>query len=331
MDVLLTGGAGFIGSHLADALVARGDRVLVLDDLSTGRRANLEHLSGSSLVELVEGSIADEATVDELMRRADVCLHLAAAVGVKLITANPLDSLLTNVRGTDTVLSSAARHGVRVLFTSSSEVYGKMSQGALREDSDRVLGSPYRSRWAYAIGKGFGECMAHALHRDRAAQTITVRLFNTVGPRQRGRYGMVLPGFVRQALAGEELTVYGNGVQTRCFAHVSDTVQAILLLLADDGAVGRVFNVGSSTEIAIIELARRVIERTRSSSGIRLVPYDEAYADGFEELGKRKPDTTAVHELTGWVPTRTVDDAIDDVIAYQRSAAAVGGGLSRGA
>jgi UDP-glucose 4-epimerase len=318
--VLLTGGAGFIGSHLVDALIARGDRVTVLDNLSTGRNDNLSHLLESPLLSLVEGSVTDDELVDELMAQTDLCLHLASAVGVQLITSNPLESLLNNVRGADTVLNCAARRGVRVLYTSTSEVYGKNSSGALSEDSDRILGSPYKSRWAYAIAKGFGESLAYGLHRDRGAETITVRLFNTVGPRQTGRYGMVLPRFVAQAIAGEELTVYGNGTQTRCFAHVHDTVAAIMMLLETDAAVGRVLNIGTMDEMPIIELARRVIERSGSNSSIRLVPYDDAYDDGFEELGKRKPDTLAIRELTGWVPTKTVDDAIDDVIAYQRSA-----------
>jgi UDP-glucose 4-epimerase len=227
------------------------------------------------------------------------------------------------VRGTDNVLSAAARHGRRLLFTSTSEVYGKNSSGALNEDSDRILGSPFKSRWAYAIAKGFGESMAYGLHRDRRAQMVVVRLFNTVGPRQTGMYGMVLPRFVRQALEGEELTVFGNGTQTRCFAHVHDTVQAMLSLFDNDDAVGGVFNIGSSDEIAIIELARRVIERTGSRSKIQLVPYDEAYDEGFEELGRRQPDTTALRELTGWAPSRTVDDAIDDVILHEQARLAV--------
>jgi UDP-glucose 4-epimerase len=316
---LITGGAGFIGSHLADALVSRGDEVLVLDDFSTGRPENLSHSEATGSLELVEGSTGDAGLVDELVGRVDCVFHLASAVGVQLIVSNPLNSLLSNVRGTDNVLSACSRHGRRVLFTSTSEVYGKNSSGMLSEDSDRILGSPYMSRWAYAIAKGFGESMAYGLHRQEGAETITVRLFNTVGPRQTGMYGMVLPRFVRQALDHEDLTVFGNGTQTRCFAHVHDTVAAIVTLIDCDGAVGRVFNVGTTDEVAIIELARRVIERAGSESKISLVTYEEAYDDGFEELGRRKPDTTALRELTGWEPTRTVDDAIDDVILHERS------------
>jgi UDP-glucose 4-epimerase len=317
--ILLTGGAGFIGSHLLDLLVGHGHEVVVLDDFSTGRQENIRHHGETSTVEIVEGSVTDPEIVDELMRRVDGCLHLASAVGVQLIVSNPLKSLLTNVRGADTVMSSASRHGKRLLFTSTSEIYGKASIGSVAEDSDRVLGSPFKSRWAYAIGKGFGESLAHSLHKSTGAETIVVRLFNTVGPRQTGAYGMVLPTLVRQALAGEDLTVYGNGTQTRCFAHVHDVVEAIGMLFERNAAVGRVFNIGSAAEIPIIELARRVIERCGSASKVVLVPYEEAYEDGFEELGRRKPDTTALRELTGWEPTRTVNDAIEDVISYERS------------
>ncbi|MDQ4129523.1 MAG: GDP-mannose 4,6-dehydratase [Actinomycetota bacterium] len=319
MRYLLTGGAGFVGSHLADVLTTRGDHVLILDDLSTGRRENIEHLVESELVEFVEGSVLDADLVDECMRSVDACLHLASPVGVKLVVSQPLDSLQRNVRGNDIVISSAAAHGCKLLFTSTSEVYGKNSQGALSEDSDRVLGSPFMARWSYATAKAFGEALAHGHWRQNGVPMIVVRLFNTVGPRQSGAYGMVLPRFVRQALVGEDLTVYGNGTQSRCFGHVLDTVHAIGLLLESDGAPGNVYNVGSTTEIPIVELARRVIERAGSDSKVRLVPYREAYDAGFEDLGRRKPDTTAIEELTGWAPTRTVDEAIDDVIAYEQS------------
>ncbi len=320
-SVLLTGGAGFIGSHLADAFVTRGDAVTILDDLSTGSLDNVAHLLDHDNVTFVQDSSGNGEIVDELVREAELVLHLASAVGVQLIVANPLESLLANVRGCETVLNACARHGKRVLYTSTSEVYGKNSAGALNEDSDRVLGSPFKARWNYAIAKGFGEALAHGLHRDRGAATITVRLFNTVGPRQTGQYGMVLPRFVRQALAGEDLTVFGNGTQTRCFAHVHDTVAGILALLDEDAAVGDVFNIGSGDETPIIELARRVIERSGSNAHVSLVPYGEAYGEGFEELGRRKPDTTKLRNLTGWAPTRTVDDAIDDVILHEQGRA----------
>jgi UDP-glucose 4-epimerase len=315
---LVTGAAGFIGSHLVDLLLARGDRVVVLDDLSTGDLDNLAHVLPSPHVEFVEGSTLDADLVDSLMASADSCLHLASAVGVQLVVSEPLDCLLKNVRGTDNVLSAAARHGVRTLYTSTSEVYGKNSQGALSEESDRVLGSPFKSRWAYAIAKSFGESMAHGMHRSGEAQIATVRLFNCVGPRQTGQYGMVLPRFVRQALTGDELTVFGNGTQTRCFAHVLDVIQAIMLVHEHEDAPGRVFNIGAETPISIIELARRVIDRTGTHGKVVLVPYDEAYDDGFEELGRRQPDTSAIRDLTGWVASRTVEDAIDDVIAHEQ-------------
>lgn len=321
MRYLVTGGAGFIGSHLVDALVARDGNVIVLDDLSTGRRENLEHVIDSGLVRFVEGSVLDEALLDECMREVDACFHLASAVGVQLVVDRPLDTLLGNVRGTDRVMASAVRHGCRLLYTSTSEIYGKNGhQGGLTEDCDRIMGSPFKARWAYANTKTFGEMLVHSYHRECGAEMIVARLFNAVGPRQSGAYGMVLPRFVRQALAGEELTVYGNGTQTRCFTHVLDAVHALVLLCDAELAAGNAYNVGTPAEMPIVELARRVIERTGSSSAIRLVPYDEAYGDGFEELGRRVPDTRALERLTGWRPSRTVDEAIEDMINAERSA-----------
>lgn len=316
---LITGGAGFIGSHLVDFLAARGDRVTVLDDFSTGNAENLARWSEGGAVEIVDGSTRDEELVDALVRSSGRVFHLASAVGVQLIVERPLESLLGNVRGTEHVLCSAARHQRKVVFTSTSEVYGKNSIGALTEDADHILGSPFKSRWAYAIAKGFGEALAHGLFQAHGAHVVVARLFNCVGPRQTGQYGMVLPRFVRQALAGEDITVYGDGTQTRCFAHVTDTVQALVQLGEHPDAVGKVFNIGSETEIPIIELAGRVTERCGSASRIRLVPYEDAYGAGFEELGRRKPDTTALRLLTGWTPVRTIDDAIDDVILHERS------------
>jgi UDP-glucose 4-epimerase len=319
MRYLVTGGAGFIGSHLVDALTARDDSVLILDDLSTGRLENVEHLLDSELVEFVEGSVVDARLVDECMRSVDACMHLASAVGVQLVVSHPLDSLLKNIRGGDVVISAAARHDRKLLFTSTSEVYGKNSAGALSEDSDRILGSPFKSRWSYATAKAFGEALASSYAREHGSSMVVARLFNTVGPRQTGAYGMVLPRLVSQALANDDLTVYGNGTQSRCFCHVFDAVRALVLLADSDDANGRVFNVGSSTEIPIVELARRVIEHVKADSSIRFIPYEEAYDDGFEELGRRIADTTALRNLTGWTPTRSVDEAIKDVIAYERS------------
>lgn len=318
MKYLITGGAGFIGSHLTDAIVARGDTVLVLDNLSTGRRENLEAALGTGAVELVEGSILDAALVNECVAATDVCLHLAAAVGVELILDSPLDSLICNVRGSDIVISAVAARAGKVLVVSSSEVYGKNSVGPLAETSDRILGPPSTARWAYATAKAFSEVLANAYGYETDAEAINVRLFNTVGPRQSDAYGMVLPRLVKQAMAGEELTVYGDGTQTRCFAHVADVVEAILLLCDAREAVGHTYNIGSPLEISISDLARRVIQRTGSDSEIRLIPYEEAYGKGFEEIGRRHPDLGQISSVTGWAPSRTIDDMIDDVTADQR-------------
>jgi UDP-glucose 4-epimerase len=324
MRYLVTGGAGFIGSHLVDALVARGDSVVVLDNLSTGRRANLEAALGTGLAELVHGSTADEQLVDDRMRQADVCMHLASAVGVHLIISRPLETLLSNVRGAETVISAAARHRKRLLFTSTSEIYGKNGSGPLHEESDRVLGSPLKARWAYSTAKSFGEALAHCYFTERRTDTRIVRLFNTVGPRQTGAYGMVLPRFIDQALADSDLTVYGDGSQSRCFIHIQDTVSGILDVAESDHAAGNAYNIGGSNEISIFELARRVIDRVGARSRIRLVPYDEAYGEGFEELGRRKPDTSALRDLTGWRPRRSLEEMIDDMIAHVRAAATSG-------
>jgi len=326
MKVLITGGAGFIGSHLADALATRGDSVVLLDDLSTGSLENVEHLLGGDSAQLVQGSVLDRELVDRCMADVDACFHLASAVGVQLICQRPLDTLLANVRGNDIVISSAVEHGKRLLFTSTSEVYGKNGSGPLHEDSDRVLGSPFKSRWSYATAKAFGEALAHTYARELGAETMVVRLFNTVGPRQSACYGMVLPRFVRQAIADEDLTVYGNGTQSRCFVHVEDTTRALVHLIETDEAIGNVYNVGSPDPVPIIELARRVIELADSESRIRLVSYEEAYDSGFEELGRRQPDTTALEELIGWRATRSLDETIEDVIVYERSRVAAADG-----
>ena len=316
MRYLITGGAGFIGSHLADALAARGDEVLILDDLSTGRLENVEGMNGA--VEFVRGSVTDEALVDECMASVDACFHLASTVGVKLVVSQPLDSLLGDVHGIRTVVDAAARHDVRKLFTSTSEIYGKRSDGYVAEGADRLVGCPSTARWNYSTAKSFGEALVQGYHRERAAEMVTVRLFNTVGPRQRGAYGMVLPRFVSQALAGEDLTVYGEGTQARCFGHVADTVDALVRVMDSDRAVGGVFNIGCDREIQIVELARQVVARSGSESEIRFVSYEDAYGEGFEELGCRKPDTTRIREATGWEPSHTLEEAIDDTIEHHR-------------
>ena len=316
---MITGGAGFIGSHVADALVARRHDVVVLDDFSTGRRANIEQLVASGSAVVIEGSVTNAPLVDELMSKCDRCLHLASAVGVRLVVAHPLETLRRIVQGTDIVVSNAARHGKRVVFASTSEVYGKSSAGSLHEESDRVLGSAYKSRWSYAIAKSYGEAIAYGYHRELGADTVVVRLFNTIGPRQLGDHGMVVPRFVRQALAGDDVTVYGDGAQQRCFLHIDDAVRAILALADHAEASGRAFNLGNPEPITILALARRIIRRVGSRSRITMVDYKEAYDDGFEELGRRTPDITALRTLVGWRPQRSLDEALDDVISFHRA------------
>jgi nucleoside-diphosphate-sugar epimerase len=320
---LITGGAGFIGSHLTDALVQRDARarIVILDDLSTGSYENIRDLVDGDRVNFVRGSVTDAAVVDSLMRDAHQCIHLASAVGVQMIVNEPLDTLMKSVRGSNVVMHAATRNNARVLFSSTSEVYGKQSHKVLDEQDDLIFGSPSKGRWTYAIAKSFGEALIHGYHRQRGVNATIVRLFNCVGPRQTATYGMVLPRFVRQALADEDLTVYGDGTQTRCFTHVRDTVGALIALSDSTEASGRTFNIGTDNLISIHELARRVVARSGSESGIALIPYEQAYSSGFEELGTRIPDTTALNDLTGWKAQFTINDAIDDVIAYERAVA----------
>jgi nucleoside-diphosphate-sugar epimerase len=309
---LVTGGAGFIGSHLTEELLARGSRVAVLDNLSTGSLQNLDACIDD--VRFVQGSVLDPLLVDELVSEADVVVHLAAAVGVKLVMDHPLRSFLTNVRGTEVVLEAAHRYGKKILIASTSEIYGKSNDVPFTEDDDRILGSLRMWRWGYSISKAVDELLAHAYHRERGLPSIVVRLFNTTGPRQTGAYGMVLPRFVSQALAGEPLTVYGDGSQTRCFCHVNDVVEAVCLLLDEPRAEGAVFNVGSTEEVSIKELAERVIEIAGSDSEIRSVPFEEAFGDGFEEMVRRVPDTSRIRDVTGWTPTRNLTDIIGEMV-----------------
>lgn len=318
MKYLITGGAGFIGSHLADRLAERGEELVLLDDLSTGTTANVQHLIAAGRAELVEGCVTNRALVERLMRDVDRCFHLASAVGVELIVDAPLASMQRNTRGMESVIEAAAIAGVRLVVASTSEIYGK-SSSALHEDSDRVLGSPSLARWTYANAKVHGEMLAYGYCRERGAENIVVRLFNTVGPRQTGMYGMVVPRFVRQALAGEEITIYGDGRQSRCFTHVDDTVEALLQLIDCEGAIGRPFNVGRHAEVTIQELAERVVRMTGSSSRIRHIPYEEAYGEGFEELGRRRPDTSRIERLTGWHARLSIEAAISDIIDHERA------------
>jgi UDP-glucose 4-epimerase len=325
MRYLVTGGSGFIGSHLTDQLLSRGDQVIVLDDLSTGSRRNLSHLEGRAGFEFHPGSILDHPLVMRLASGVDAVVHLAAAVGVKLIIDRPLESLITNIRGTEIVLDAAASAGAKVLVTSTSEIYGKNTDGPIAEDADRVLGSPFRSRWSYSTAKAVDEILAHAYWSDRGLPTIVVRLFNCVGPRQTGEFGMVVPSFVRAALRGDPLTVFGDGRQRRSFCHVEDAVAALLALLDHPGAVGEVFNVGAPNEISIEDLAAAIVSMTGSASPIVRIPYDVAYEEGFEDMLRRVPDLTKISSLTGWRPAHGLQDILADTIAYERSAALVGG------
>jgi len=312
---LITGGSGFLGSHLTDALLARGDSVMILDNLSTGRLDNLRPHPG---LRFVQGSVLDELVVDELVRQCDIVVHLAAAVGVKLLVEQPLRCLTTNIRGSEIVIEAANRYRKTIMLTSTSEIYGKNSTGPLREDSDRVLGSPAVVRWAYSTAKAVEEILANAYFKERGLPTIVVRLFNTAGPRQSPAYGMVIPRLVRQALNGTPLTVFGDGTQTRCFAHVADIVDALLGLLDTEAAIGQTFNVGSTEEVSILELAKLVIEHTGSTSGIDLVPYHEAYEHGFEDMTRRVPDTAKLHALTAWTPRRSLDEILAEVVQEAR-------------
>ena len=318
MRSLITGGAGFIGSHLTDLLVSQGHQVVVLDDLSTGRHDNLRRHHGSTDVEFVMGSILNDALVDDVVRRSDGVFHLAAAVGVNLIVQRPLESLATNIRGSEIVLDKCHKYGRKVLVASTSEIYGKNTSDALSEEDDRILGSPLKTRWSYSEAKAIEEVLAHAYWRDKGLPTVIVRLFNTVGPRQVGHYGMVVPRLVSQALRNEPITVYGSGQQTRCFCHVLDVVQGIYGLFEDTSAEGRVFNVGSPEEISIMDLAERIKALTGSTSEIQVVPYEVAYEAGFEDMQRRRPDISRIRDTTGWQPTRGLDQILEDVMADLR-------------
>ena len=319
MKVFITGGAGFIGSHMAEALLDRGDAVLMLDDLSTGRMGNIEHLMGRHGFEHRIGSATDAPLVAELVDRCDVTAHLAAAVGVKLIVEQPVRTIETNVRGTEVVLTAAARKQKLTVIASTSEVYGKGIKIPFSEDDDLRLGPTANSRWAYACSKALDEWLALAYWREKGVPVIIPRFFNTVGPRQTGRYGMVLPTLVAQALRGEPLTVYGTGEQSRCFSHVRDVVKALLALIGTPAAVGHVVNVGGEEEVSMLRLAELVKELTGTTSDIVLVPYTEAYAEGFEDMQRRVPDVSKLERLIGFRPRTPLEDIVRDVIVYERS------------
>lgn len=319
---LITGGAGFIGSHLAEALLSRGHHVTVIDNLSTGRFENIQHLVDHPRFRFAIDTITNEVVMDRLVSECDVIFHLAAAVGVMLIVEKPVHTIETNVMGTEAVLKAALRYRAKVLIASTSEVYGKGNHIPFREDDDVVLGPTSRNRWAYAASKMVDEFLALAYHREKGLPVVVYRLFNTVGPRQTGRYGMVIPRFVQQALRGDTLEVYGDGQQSRCFLHVTDAVDAILALADCSEAVGEVFNIGSVEEITIDALARRILDRAQQitkksenvSRQIKYVPYDQAYAIGFEDMRQRVPEVTKIAQYTGWKPKRSLEQILLDIL-----------------
>jgi UDP-glucose 4-epimerase len=319
MRALITGGAGFIGSHLADELLRRGQSVVVIDNFSTGKYENISHLDGREDFQLVAGDILDRTLVDKVVEKSDVVYHLAAAVGVELIVKNPWHSLTTNIRGSEIVLEIAYRYHKKVLIASTSEIYGKNTNAPLGEDDDRILGSPLKSRWAYSTSKAVDEILAYTYWKDKKLPTIIVRLFNTVGPRQTGAYGMVIPRFVVQALRGQPLTVFGSGQQSRCFLYVQDAVNALIALMNHPRAVGDVFNVGSQEEVTIETLASLVIELTGSRSEIVRIPYDQAYESGFEDMPRRIPDISKVQNLVGFTPSCRLRQILMEVIEFYRA------------
>lgn len=319
MKVFITGGAGFIGSHLATRILDRGDRVLVLDDLSTGSMSNIEHLVGRDGFEYRIGSALDTPLVTECVDRCDVTVHLAAAVGVRLIVERPVHTIETNIGATETVLTAASKKGKLVLLASTSEVYGKSTKIPFSELDDLQLGPTSHSRWAYACSKAMDEWLGFAYTRERGVPVIVVRFFNTVGPRQTGRYGMVLPNFAAQAIAGEPITVFGTGTQQRCFGHVDDAVEALLRLLGTPSAVGQVFNIGSDEEVSMLGLAEQVRDAAGSSSDITLIPYSEAYPEGFEDMMRRVPDVSKLERTINFRPRITLAQIIRDVVADQRA------------
>ena len=318
MKYLVTGGAGFIGSHVCDALVARGDSVVVLDNLSTGISHNLDQLAGNPSFDFISGSILDVDLVNQAVASVDHVLHFAAAVGVFTIVDKPLESLTTNLRGTENILEAASKYGKPVLVASSSEIYGSAgSDGVpLHEESDRIVGSPLKSRWSYSEAKAIDESLAIFYHHEKGLPVRLVRFFNTVGPRQVGSYGMVVPRFVEAAIHGTPLAVYGTGNQSRCFCHVADAVAAVLALIDSDAAIGQVFNVGNNHEITIGDLAKKVVHSLGSKSLIEMIPYEDAYAPGFEDMQRRVPDISKIESVIGWKPTRDLDAVISDIAEF---------------
>jgi UDP-glucose 4-epimerase len=318
MQILITGGAGFIGSHLSERLVSDGHTVTVIDNCSTGRVSNLVNLLNLSNFRLVEGSVLDTALLNPLVEESDYIFHLAAAVGVFNIVNNPLNSLLTNIRGTENVLEAAHASDVPVFLTSSSEVYGKNVSDSLKESDDRIIGTPIVLRWSYSEAKAIDESLAYAYFVEKKLETRIVRFFNTVGPRQLGAYGMVVPRFVQASLKNEPLTIYGDGNQTRCFAHVHDVVDAVIAIAFARNTIGKVVNIGNNFEISINDLAKKIILETNSKSDIIYVPYADAYGDGFEDMERRVPNISLINELVGWAPKRNLTTIISDIAEEMR-------------
>ncbi len=319
MKYLVTGGAGFIGSHLCDALIKRGDSVHVLDNLSTGNKKNIEHLLDNPKFTLTEGSILDVHIVEKSVASVDHVVHLAAAVGVFTIVDKPLESLTTNLRGTENILEAASKHQKEVLIASSSEIYGKNGGGPLNEESDRIVGSPLKSRWSYSEAKAIDESMAFFYYQERKLAVRIVRFFNTVGPRQVGHYGMVVPRFVAAALNNDPLTIYGTGSQSRCFCHVYDAVAGVLAVIDSNATLGEVFNIGNNEETTIQDLATEVIEQTGSESIIERVLYEQAYAPGFEDMQRRVPDISKITRIVGWSPKLSLESIITDIASHLKA------------
>lgn len=315
---MVTGGAGFIGSHLCERLLTDGHQVTVLDSASTGRLSNLNEVIDSPQFQVIEGSILDSSALNPLIKDADYVFHLAAAVGVFNIVKNPLASLLTNIRGTENVLEAAYGSNTPVFLTSSSEVYGKNVSDSLKESDDRILGSPVTLRWSYSEAKAIDESLAYAYYIEKQLETRIVRFFNTVGPRQLGAYGMVVPRFVKAALANQPITIYGDGKQTRCFAHVYDVIDAVIAVAFASNTIGKVVNIGNNVEISINGLAQKIVDETESKSEIVYVPYEEAYGDGFEDMERRVPNIDLINELVGWKPKRDLSTIIADISAEMR-------------
>jgi UDP-glucose 4-epimerase len=313
MRVFITGGAGFIGSHLADHYVNAGDQVTLLDNFSTGSQANIAHLDGK--VSTIDGDIRNIELIDQLTKDSDLVLHMAAALGVNTILESPLESMSTNITGSEVVLNAAAKYNKRIIIASTSEIYGKNPKQPLQETDDRVVGAPQKIRWTYSDAKAIEEAMAFALHQEKKLPVTTVRLFNTVGPRQTGRYGMVVPRFVQAALKNEPITVYGDGTQSRVFCHVQDAVAAIALMATTDSTIGDVYNVGGTGEVTIKQLAEQVVELTGSTSKITFTPYSDAYPAGFEDIQRRVPDISKVKAAINWAPTKDLAQIISDIAA----------------